>query len=80
LPLWSPAVGGELALSDDLRGQLGLEARESLRILDSSGSTLILERKSDSPVAIPWDRDLVLTAEVRAFPLADFLHVCHGAG
>jgi hypothetical protein len=74
------SFGGELTVDDELREQLGLEAGESLRILDSGGTTLILERKTDSPVAIPWDRDLVLTAEVRAFPLADILDVIHGAG
>lgn len=30
--------------------------------------------------AVPWDRDLVLSSDVRAFPLADLLQLVHAAG
>ena len=71
---------GELGLGDELREQLGLDVDESLRVLSAGGRTVLLERtRGESTMAVPWDRDLVLTAEVRAFPLADVLSVIHGA-
>jgi hypothetical protein len=71
---------GALDLSEELREQLGLDADESIRILGSGGRTMLLERtRGETVLAVPWDRDLVLTAEVRAFPLADVLSVIHGA-
>ncbi len=78
---WSGAFGGDLQLSEEQRAQLGLGPDDEVRVLDAAGSTILLERTgSASPIAIPWDRDLVLTAEVRAFPLADLLNVIHGSG
>ena len=75
------AFGKELSLSDELREQLGLGSGEVTRVLHSSASSLVLERAcSDLPVALPWDRDLVLTADVRAFPLADILSMIHRSG
>ena len=75
------AFGNELRLDAEVREQLGLEPQESIRVLHSSGSTLVLERDCGaSPAAVPWDRDLVLSAEVRAFPLADVLGMIHAAG
>ena len=80
----APSGGGfgcDLDLSDEQRQQLGLAGDESVRVLRAGSSTIVFERtRSDSSVAIPWDRDLVLTAEVRAFPLADVLNVIHGSG
>jgi hypothetical protein len=77
----SAAFGCDLTLSEEQREQLGLAAEESVRVLHAGGSTILFERtRSDSPVAIPWDRDLVLSAEVRAFPLADILNVIHASG
>ncbi len=73
--------GCDLTLSDEQRQQLGLEKDESVRVLHAGTSSIVFERsRSDAPIAIPWDRDLVLTAEVRAFPLADILNVIHGSG
>ena len=77
----SHAFGCDLTLSDEQRDQLGVAPDESIRLLHSGNTTLLFERTTlDSPIAIPWDRDLVLTAEVRAFPLADILNVIHASG
>jgi uncharacterized protein DUF4388 len=63
------------------REWLGLAADESVRVLASSARTLVLERsRPDAATALPWDRDLVLTADVRAFPIADLLNLVHAAG
>jgi hypothetical protein len=75
------SFGCDLTLSEEQRDQLGMKSGESIRVLHAGGSTILLERtEADSPIAIPWDRDLVLTAEVRAFALADILNVIHGSG
>jgi hypothetical protein len=77
------ARGGEassLPLDDELRKVLGLAAQESLRALHVGHRTVLLERcgGTGSP-ALPRDRDLVLTADVRAFPPADLLGMLHAA-
>jgi hypothetical protein len=72
--------GGELSLSAESREQLGLDADESIRVLSAGARAVLLERLRGEPVtAVPWDRDLVLSAEVRAFPMADVLSMIHGA-
>ncbi|MCG8587715.1 MAG: DUF4388 domain-containing protein [Proteobacteria bacterium] len=64
-----------------LRDQLGLEAEEGLRVLRKGSRTILLGRLGpEMGAALPWDRDLILTADVRAFPLADLLSLVHGAG
>lgn len=69
---------GSLCLNDDLREQLGLEDNDSLRILHGDSRTLLLERvNATSGFAVPWDRDLVLSASVQSFPLADILSMLH---
>lgn len=69
---------GSLCLNDELRGQLGLEDNDSLRILHGDSRTLLLERvTATSGFAVPWDRDLVLSASVQSFPLADILSMLH---
>lgn len=61
--------------------RLGLEQGESLRVVHRGNRTILLERSGgDENSAIPWDRDLVLSADVRAFPLADLLSLLHDAG
>ena len=76
----SGAFGCDLTLSEEQRAQLGLSENEAIRVLDAGESTILLERTfSDAPIAIPWDRDLVLSGEVRAFPLADVLNWIHAA-
>ena len=52
--------------------RLGARARGGPR-------TLLLER-STGPDAVPLDRDLVLSADVRAFSLADLLQLVHASG
>ena len=73
---------GKLELGDGLRAQLGLEDDESVHVLHTGSRTVLLERtKGDSrSVALPWDRDLVLNADVRSFPLAGVLSLVHEAG
>ena len=73
---------GELSLDEELRQQLGLAASDGLRVLKSSGRFILLERcgDHDSPLAVPWDRSLVLSADVRSFPLADILSMIHSSG
>ncbi len=70
----------QLAFTPDQRDWLGLDAVESLRVLASGPRTVVLERLGGSePPALPWDRLLVLSADVRAFPMADVLHMLHAA-
>ncbi len=70
----------QLSLTSELREQLGLGSDESLRVIHSAGRVLTLERSGGTGVvAVPWDRDLVLTADVRSFSLADVLSSIHSA-
>ncbi|MBW2233351.1 MAG: DUF4388 domain-containing protein [Deltaproteobacteria bacterium] len=72
---------GELILDAEQREQLGLDPTESLRVLHRTSHLIALERTGEhGGAAVPWDRDLVLTADVRAFPLADLLSMVHAAG
>jgi hypothetical protein len=64
-----------------MREQLGLGPEDCLRLLHSGDRTILLERASESStLTVPWDRDLVLSADVQAFPLADILSMLHRAG
>ncbi len=63
-----------------LLAQIQLRENESLRLLRSAGRLVTLERTDPQASAVPWDRDLVLSADVRAFPLADLLRLIHTAG
>ncbi len=73
-------AGRVLELEDGLRRQLGLQAGESVRVLDAGVRTILLERTGGPAcAALPWDRDLVLTGDVRAFSLADLLGLVHAA-
>ena len=70
-----------LSVCDELREELGLDEDESLRLLRQDEGTILVERvRETSGFAIPWDRDLVLSANVRAFPLADVLSMLHRSG
>ena len=72
---------GPLSVCEELREELGLDANESLRLLREDDRTILVERvRETSGFAVPWDRDLVLSANVRAFPLADVLSMLHRAG
>ena len=71
----------ELEISGRLRQQLGLAPDEPVRLLDAGIRTILLERcGGPASAALPWDHELVFTANVRAYPLADLLGVVHGAG
>jgi hypothetical protein len=67
-------------LTADQRSLLGLAAGESIRTLDARHRTILLERIGPAEfTALPWDRDLVLSADVRSFSLADVLHLLHSS-
>jgi len=66
--------------SDESKQALGLEPDEGLRVLARSGRAILLERGDTTGAAVPWDRDLVLSSDVRAFALADLLSLVHAAG
>jgi hypothetical protein len=71
----------ELEISERLRQQLGLGPDEPVRLLDAGVRTILLERcGGPATAALPWDHELVFTANVRAFALADLLGVVHSAG
>ena len=72
-------IGGEPLLSPEQREWLGLDESDSIRLLSASGRTITLERTRGDSVALPWDHELVLSAQVRAFPIADCLHLVHAA-
>lgn len=72
--------GGAPGFSRDSRVALGLEPDESVRILARSGRAILLERGGASGEAVPWDRDLVLSCDVRSFPLADLLALLNASG
>jgi len=68
-------------LPPELAAKLGLgEERTSVRRLAGGLHTLVLERLGAEGDAVPWDRDLVLVADVRAFALADVMQMIHAAG
>jgi hypothetical protein len=71
----------DLEIGARLRQQLGLGPDEPVRLLDAGVRTILLERcGGPTSAALPWDHELVFTANVRAFPLADLLGVVHSAG
>ena len=71
----------ELALGADLRQQLGLSRDEKLSVVDTSAHFVMLERTGAAKsFAVPWDRSLVLCADVRSFPLADLISMIHDSG
>jgi hypothetical protein len=70
----------EAQFTSEQRAWLGLGERESVRVLASGAHTILLERcGGDSAVALPWDRELVLIGDVRAFALADLLQMLHSS-
>lgn len=70
---------GDPNFSPEQRRWLGLSDDDSVRILATSGRTVLLERARGDAAPLPWDRDLVLSADVRAFPIADVLNLIHSA-
>jgi Domain of unknown function (DUF4388) len=70
----------ELQFSPEQRSWFGIDQHESLRVLSTGARTILLERTGGpSFTALPWDRDLMLSADVRAFSLADVLHLLHAS-
>lgn len=68
-------------LPADISESLGLgEGPTSVRPLAAGSRALLLERIGVEGSAIPWDRELVLSADVRAFSLADVLQMLHATG
>ena len=68
----------KIDLSGEQRALLGLAEGESVRLLDDRQRTIVLERIGrEVSVAFPWDRPLVLNADVGSFPLADILQLLH---
>ena len=72
--------GFGLSFSRESKEALGLAREDNLRVAGRAGRLLLLECDSREGAVVPWDRDLVLSADVRAFPLADLLSLVHGAG
>jgi hypothetical protein len=73
-----PGDRGPLLLDEQLRSRLGLGPEESLHVLQTGANTVLLGRTgAGAATAVPWDRDLVLTADVRGFALPDLLHLIH---
>ena len=67
-------------LSAEQRAWLGLQENESVRVLAAGSRTILLEREGGSTAAaLPWDRDLVLIADIRAFSLVDVLQLVHAS-
>jgi hypothetical protein len=72
---------GRPPLTPEQREWLGLAPDESVRVLASNARTIVLERSAPPEATpLPWDRDLVLAADVRAFSIADVLGLVHAAG
>jgi hypothetical protein len=72
-------MGGEPLLAPEQRESFGLDPNDSIRLLASGARIIVLERFGSDSAPFPWDRDLVLTADVRAFPIADVLHMIHAS-
>jgi hypothetical protein len=71
-------AGGDPKLSAQQRAWFGLEADESIRVLSCDARTILLERTGGAEsFAMPWDREVVLVADVRAFALGDLLRLLH---
>ena len=74
----SPGFG--TSLTPDAATQLGLREGQSARVVGRAGRMSLVESEGGDGPAVPWDRDLVLSSDVRAFPLADLLQLVHAAG
>ena len=74
-------IGVPVELPEDISERLGLgDQATTVRPLSSGMRTLLLERVGGDGPAVPWDRDLVLAADVRSFPIAQVFQVLHAAG
>jgi hypothetical protein len=68
------------SLSPESLDILGLSSQVGVRLVAQAGRMTLLESGEATGPAIPRDRDLVLSCDVRAFPLADLLSLVHRAG
>jgi hypothetical protein len=65
----------------ELSKRLGFgDQATTVRALAGGPRTILLERIGGGSGAVPWDRDLVLCADVRAFSLADVMQLVHASG
>jgi hypothetical protein len=69
----------EAMLDAEQRRGLGLREEESVRVLHATPRVLMLEKTHPDAIPLPFDRDLVLSADVRAFSLADLLQLVHSS-
>ena len=69
----------EAMLDAEQRRGLGLCEEESIRVLHATPRVLMLEKTRSDAIPLPFDRDLVLSADVRAFSLADLLQLVHSS-
>ncbi|MEE8164357.1 MAG: DUF4388 domain-containing protein [Myxococcota bacterium] len=78
---WGTADQGfGLDISSESKRSLGLDQSGSIRVTARAGRMLLLESADGNGPPVPWDRDLVLSGNVRSFPLADLLSLAHSAG
>lgn len=75
----SAQLNFEVNLDAEQRRGLGLRERESIRVLNSTPRVVMLEKTGPDAIPLPFDRDLVLCSDVRAFSLADLLQLVHSA-
>jgi hypothetical protein len=70
-----------IAVPAELSKRLGFgDHPTSVRALANGPRTVLLERLDGDGGPVPWDRDLVLCADVRAFSLADVMQLVHASG
>jgi hypothetical protein len=72
--------GFGLSLSAESRTSLGLPEAGGARVVARAGRLTLIESCDVKGPAMPWNRDLVLSCDVRSFPLADLLSLIHSAG
>lgn len=78
---WNQAEEGfGLVISPESKRGLGLGEDDSVRVAARAGRVIVLEAGDGEGAAVPWDRDLVLSGDVRSFPLADLLRLINDAG
>ena len=68
------------SLSQESRDLLGLSPQLDVQVVARSGRLTLLETVEKIGPSLLSDRDLVLSCDVRAFPLADLLSLVHRAG
>ena len=73
-----PASAIERSLSQELMESLGLPPQVDVRVAAQAGRMTLLESGEGMGSVMHGDRDLVLSCDVRSFPLADLLSLVHG--